>query len=35
MVEENEYQDRLHSLILGVAEEDCAVIIGEDSFCES
>ena len=28
VVEENEYQDRLQSLILGVAKEDGAVIIG-------
>jgi cytidylate kinase len=28
VVEENEYQDRLQSLILGVAKEDSAVIIG-------
>jgi cytidylate kinase len=28
VVEENEYQDRLRSLILGVAKEDGAVIIG-------
>ena len=28
MVEESEYQDRLQSLIVGVAKEDGAVIIG-------
>ena len=32
VVEENEYQDRLQSLILGVAKEDGAVIIGRAAY---